>query len=207
MPREKAEDVAHEQVTDHRIQRRAALSRDRAAARTGDLTVVGGGVATDRELGLAYFQLAELGDQQSGHKAMSLLQQAERRLGEQADPDLHTALGFIEQLSGDLRNAMREYQAAVGATPADSAAAGDMAILRARTGDVKGAVAGLQQVSKADPADSSASMDLALIECAIGDPEAAKTALQHLLEFSPDDGKARQLLTTIASKPETCTRH
>jgi predicted CXXCH cytochrome family protein len=207
MPREKAEDVAHEQVTDHRIQRRAALSRDRAAARTGDLTVVGGGVATDRELGLAYFQLAELGDQQSGHKAMSLLQQAERRLGEQADPDLHTALGFIEQLSGDLRNAMREYQAAVGATPPDSAAAGDMAILRARTGDVKGAVAGLQQVSKADPADSSASMDLALIECAIGDPEAAKTALQHLLEFSPDDGKARQLLTTIASKPETCTRH
>ena len=41
MPREKTRDVAHEQLTDHRIQRRPMLSLDQAAAHTADLTVVG----------------------------------------------------------------------------------------------------------------------------------------------------------------------
>jgi tetratricopeptide (TPR) repeat protein len=205
MPREKTGDVAHEQVTDHRIQRRPMPSLDYAAANTGDLTAVGGGPASDRELGLAYFQFAERGDVQAGHRAMQLLEQAERR-GAQADPDLHTALGFMEQLSGDRQAAMREYQAALRANPADSVAAGDLAILQARAGDVKNAVTGLQWVSEHDPADTSASMDLAMIECAIDDPQAAITALQHLLEFSPDDGKARQVLAAIESKTERCGR-
>jgi hypothetical protein len=206
MPREKTGDVAHEQVTDHRIQRRPMPSLDHAAANTGDLTVVGGGPLSDRELGLAYFQFAERGDAQAGHRATQLLEQAERRGGEQADPDLHTALGFMEQLSGDRQVAMREYQAALRANPEDSVAAGDLAILQARAGDVKNAVTGLQWVSEHDPADTSASMDLAMIECAIGDPQAAITALQHLLEFSPDDGKARQALAAIESKTERCGR-
>jgi hypothetical protein len=206
MPREKTGDVAHEQLTDHRIQRPPTLSLDQAAAGTGDLTVVGGGPAGDRELGLAYFQFAERGDVQAGHRAMQLLEQAERRSGEQADPDLHTALGFMEQLSGDRQAAMREYQGALRANPADSVAAGDLAILQARAGDLRSAVAGLQWVSEHDPADTTASRDLAMIECTIGDPQAAITALRHLLEFSPDDGKARKTLAAIESKTERCGR-
>jgi Flp pilus assembly protein TadD len=205
MPREKTGDVAHEQVTDHRIQRRPTLALDQAP-HTDDLTVVGGGPASDRELGLAYFQLAERGDVQAGHRSMQLLQQAERRSGQQPDPDLHTALGLMEQLSGDRQAAMREYQAALHADPADSVAAGDLAILQARAGDVKDAVTGLQWVSEHDPADTSASIDLAMIECAIGDPQTAKATLQRLLQFSPDDGKARQALAAIASERERCGR-
>jgi predicted CXXCH cytochrome family protein len=206
MPRERTEDVAHEQVTDHRIQRRPVSTLNQAAAHTGDLTVVGGGAASDRDLGLAYFQLAEHGDEQAGQKAMLLLQQAERRGEEQPDPDLHTALGFLEHLSGDRPTAMREYQAALRANPANSVAAGDLAILQASAGDAKSAVAGLRWVSENDPGDTAASMDLAMIECAIGDPQAATMALQHLLEFSPDDGKARQELAAIESKRERCGR-
>ena len=206
MPREKTGDVAHEQVTDHRIQRRPLLSLDQGVAPTGDLTVVGGGPASDRELGLAYFQLAERGDVQAGHRSMQLLQQAERHGGDQADPDLHTALGLLEQLSGDRQAAMREYQAALHANPADSVAAGDLAILEARAGDAKDAVAGLQWVSEHDPADTSAGIDLAMLECSIGDPQAAVAALRHLLQFSPDDGKARQALAAIESERERCGR-
>ena len=206
MPREKTGDVAHEQVTDHRIQRRPMLSLDPSVPHTGDLTVVGGGPASDRELGLAYFQLAERGDVQAGHRSMQLLQQAERRGGEQADPDLHTALGLMDQLSGDRQAAMREYQAALRANPADSVAAGDLAILEARAGDAKNAVAGLQWVSEHDPADTSAGIDLAMLECSIGDPQAAITALRHLLQFSPDDGKARRALAAIESERERCGR-
>jgi hypothetical protein len=206
MPREKSADVAHEQLTDHRIQIRQLLSLDQGAPHTGDLAAVGGGPVSDRELGLAYFQFAEHGDVQAGHRAMQLLEQAERRSDEQADPDLHTALGFMEQLSGDRQAAMREYQAALRANPSDSVAAGDLAILQARAGDAKDAVAGLQWVSDHDPADTSASMDLAMIECAIGNPRAAITALQHLLEFSPDDAKARQALAAIESERQHCGR-
>ena len=206
MPREKTGDVAHEQVTDHRIQRRPLLSLDQGVAHTGDLTVVGGGPASDRELGLAYFQLAERGDVQAGRRSMQLLQQAERSGGDQADPDLHTALGLLEQLSGDRQAAMREYQAALHANPADSVAAGDLAILEARAGDAKDAVAGLQWVSEHDPADTSAGIDLAMLECSIGDPQAAVTALRHLLQFSPDDGKARQALAAIETERERCGR-
>jgi Flp pilus assembly protein TadD len=206
MPREKTGDVAHEQVTDHRIQRRPMLSLDPGAPRTDDLTVVGGLPASDRELGLAYFQLAERGDVQAGHRSMQLLQQAERRSGQQPDPDLHTALGLMDQLAGDRQGAMQEYQAALHADPADSVAAGDLAILQARAGDEKDAIAGLQWVRDHDPADTSASIDLAMIECAIGDLEAARATLQHLLQFSPDDGKARQSLAAIANGRERCGR-
>lgn len=143
---------------------------------------------------------------QAGQRAMQLLEQAERRAVHQGDPDLHTALGFMEQLSGDRQAAMREYQAALRANPAESVAAGNLAILQARAGDVANAVSGLRWVSEHDPGDTRASMDLATIECAIGDPQAAITALQHLLEFSPDDEKACHALVDIESKTELCSR-
>jgi predicted CXXCH cytochrome family protein len=203
MPREKSGDVAHEQVTDHRIQRPGS-SPTRLPAGAIDLTVVGGGRATDRDLGLAYFQFARHGDQQSGHRAMSLLQQAERNAGDEPDPDLHRAIGFLSHLSGDPLTASLEYQAVLRANPNDSIAAGDLGILDARAGDTKGALTLLQSVSENDPAETTASMDLAMIECGIGNPQAAMTTLRHLLDFSPDDSKARQLLTAIETKPETC---
>ena len=201
MPREKSGDVAHEQVTDHRIQRRPSKQVPEGAT---DLTLVGGGTASDRDLGLAYFQFAKHGDPQSGRKAMALLQQAERNSDTHADPDLHRALGFLAHLSGDALTATLEYQAALRTDPQDSIAAGDLAILDARAGDPKSAVVLLGQVSQNDPGETAASMDLAMIECAIGNPQGATMALHHLLEFSPDDQKARRMLAAIESKANTC---
>jgi predicted CXXCH cytochrome family protein len=204
MPREKTGDVAHEQVTDHRIQRRPAPASTQMQARTGDLTLVGGGTASDRDLGLAYFQMANLGDQQAGHRAMALLQQAERREADQPDPDLHTALGFMAHLAGDRAMATREYEAALRVNPANSIAAGDLAILEARAGNAKAAVTWLEGITQNDPGETAAGMDLAMIDCAIGSPQDATRALHHVLDFSPDDAKARQALTAIETSPEIC---
>jgi Flp pilus assembly protein TadD len=135
---------------------------------------------------------------------MALLQQAERHEGDQPDPDLHRALGFMAHLAGDRAMATREYEAALRANPADSIAAGDLAILEARAGNAKAAITWLQGISQNDPGETAAGMDLAMIDCAIGDPQAATRALQHVLDFSPDDAKARQALAAIESKPETC---
>ena len=204
MPREKTGDVAHEQVTDHRIQRRPAPSFTQTQAGTGDLTLVGGGTASDRDLGLAYFQKANLGDQQAGHRAMVLLQQAERHEGDQPDPDLHRALGFLAHLEGDRAMALREYEATLRTNPSDSIAAGDLAILEARAGNAKAAITWLEGISRNDPGETAAGMDLAMIDCAIGNPQAATQALHHVLEFSPDDAKARSALSAIETKPEIC---
>jgi predicted CXXCH cytochrome family protein len=201
MPREKTEDVAHEQVTDHRIQRRPGSSQQ---TYSGDLVLVGGGRANDREEGLAYFQLAKRGDRASGEKALSLLGQAEQREGGQPDPDLHTALGFMAQLAGDRAKAVREYQVALRERAADSTAAANLAVLEARSGDVLSAVRRLEGVTESDPGETAAAMDLAVIDCALGDGKGASQTLQRLLAFSPDDGKAREMLLQIEQKPERC---
>jgi predicted CXXCH cytochrome family protein len=204
MSREKTEDVAHEQVTDHRIQSRSVSSLAQFSAEPGDLTAVGGTSVSDRDLGLAYFQFAKHGDQKAGQRAMRLLKRAERSNGEQPDPDLHTSLGFLEHVSGNSQAAMIEYRAALRSNPSSSVAAGDLAILEARAGDTGDAVDLLRPVSENDPGETAASMDLAMIECAIGNPQAATKTLKHLLEFSPDDGKAQQILAAIENKSQHC---
>jgi Flp pilus assembly protein TadD len=203
MPREKTGDVAHEQVTDHRIPRRPSPSSPQKQ-HTAELTMVGGGTASDRDLGLAYFEMANLGDEEAGHRAMALLQQAERREGNQPDPALHRALGFLAHLAGDRAMARREYEATLRTNPADSMAAGDLAILEARAGNAKTAITLLEGISQNDPGETAAGMDLAMIDCAIGNPQAATQALHHVLDFSPDDAKARSALTAIETNPEIC---
>jgi predicted CXXCH cytochrome family protein len=201
MPRQKSQDVAHEQVTDHRIQRRLSPQAPSASA---ELTRVGGGRAGDRELGLAYFQLAKRGDRDAAQRAIPLLQSAKRQEGERPDADLHTALGFMAHLSGDARNATKEYLAALRGNPFDSTAATDLAILEAKTGEVRSALDRLAGVSENDPGETIAGMDLAVIACAVGDEKTASQALARLLAFSPDDRKARQMLQEMKTDPNRC---
>lgn len=204
MPREKTNDVAHEQLTDHRIQRPHVLSPRQVIAEPVDLIAIGGARVSDRDLGLAYFQFARSGDQKAGQKALLLLKRAEASPGSPADADLHTALGFLEHVSGDTQDAVIEYRAALRANPSSSVAAGDLAILEARAGDTKDAVALLRPVSENDPGETAASMDLALIECSTGDAQAAIKTLRQLLDFSPDDGKAKDTLAAIEHKSMRC---
>ena len=204
MPRETTEDVAHEQVTDHRIQRQPILGVENAGQTFRELQSVDQVPISDRDLGLAYAQLAEHGNQEAGRRAMLLLEEAERGGDQSPDPALHTSLGFLKQVAGDSKGARHEYQTALQADPSNSVAAGNLGILDARSGDVKEAILLWQSVLKNDPAESAASLDLALAECAIGKPKAATQVLQHFLEFSPDDQRARQTMITIANGSHAC---
>jgi Flp pilus assembly protein TadD len=205
MPREKTENVAHEQVTDHRIQRPQVFSARQVREETADLIAVGGSEVSERDLGLAYFQFAQRGDHKAAKEASKLLKRAEHSNSAPTDSDLHTALGFLEHLSGDAEGAMSEYRAALGADPLSAVPAGDLAILEARAGDMQNAIALLERVRENDPGEITASMDLAVIECTVGDATAAVQTLRNVLEFSPDDGKARDMLKTIESNKRRCT--
>jgi tetratricopeptide (TPR) repeat protein len=204
MPRAASEDIAHEQVTDHRIQIPHGAIAERAR-KSGALVPIGDEKATDRELGLAYAEMAQHGDRASGETALTLLRKAEAREPATAkDAELHTQLGFLEQESGDVHAADREYRAALAADPDDGTARGDMAVLFAGTDDYATAVRLWQRVFDADPAEAAAGYNLALGQCWLGQKNSAEATLQRLLRFAPDDQKARALAAALAGGERRC---
>ena len=80
MARPSTNDIAHEQVTDHWIRKHVNNKREPAVT-SGDLESVSGGEADDRDLGLAYAQLALRGNRDAGDRALRLLQRAEKAEG------------------------------------------------------------------------------------------------------------------------------
>ncbi|MGC2298083.1 MAG: tetratricopeptide repeat protein [Acidobacteriaceae bacterium] len=203
MPREETQDIAHEQVTDHRIQ---IVSRPLVSASSSEELVPIDGVHPDvRDEGLAWAQLALRGDHAAGERAMRLLLKAETADPAQAsDAELHMELGFLEQVSGDRERAKSEYQEALRADPLNETAAGDLAVLDAQSGDFTAALPLWQSVFQHDPGASAAGIDLAIAQCGSGGREAAAQTLRRVLLFSPDNDAARRLSLALAAGTQRC---
>lgn len=215
MPRAKAEDIAHEQVTDHRIPRipgMAGRSREKepgnrageALVAIGDGTGSAGSAVSDRDLGLAYALAATRGDRAAGERAMRLLGEAETMPGSVGDAELHEQYGFLDQIAGEKAAAGREYGEALADDPHDSVAAGDLALLKAGDHQYSEAVALWERAFDEDPVQLKAGLNLAIVECGLGRKEAALGTLDRILEFSPDDGSARDMAWGIRSGRRGC---
>ncbi len=203
MPREATEDIAHEQVTDHRIQ---IISKPFTSPFAADELVPIGGVQPGvRDEAIAWAQLADRGDRAAGERALRLLLQAESTDPAQAsDGELHMELGFLEQMSGNRERAKEEYQQSLRADPYNETAAGNLAVLEAQQGDSVAALPLWQKVFKDDPGASAAGIDLAVTQCRMGQPGAAAGTLKRVLLFSPDNDAARSLSQAIAAGTERC---
>lgn len=207
MARPPSNDIAHEQVTDHWIKRRITNQRLPLAV-SGDLEAVGGITAGDRDLGLAYAEMAARGNRQAGERALALLKRAETEdTDARGDSELHTQLGFLEQVHGQAAEASEEYQRALASNPNDALAAGDLALLKAGQHQYSDAATLLKSVFEHDPAQLEAGMNLALVECGLGDRDSALVTLSRLLLFSPDNGKAKALDREIRSGSHSCAAH
>jgi predicted CXXCH cytochrome family protein len=203
MARPPSNDIAHEQVTDHWI--RKTVSEERLPlATTGDLVAVGGFAAGDRDLGLAYAQMAARGDRQAATRAAQLLTSAEKQPGAAEDHELHAQLGFLEQLAGETQAATTEYAQALQANPQDSLAAGNLALIEAQQHHVDEAARLWSSVFSRDPVELGAGLNLAVVQCAAGRREAAGATLNRLLTFSPDNDRAREMLAAIRSGRQSC---
>jgi predicted CXXCH cytochrome family protein len=197
MPTRATTDISHEQATDHNIQRRpatAASARFADPAESTELLPVGRVSAGDRELGLAYAQLAEHGNRVAAAMAVRLLAKAEKDGHD--DVQVHTQLGFIEQMSGDKVDARKEYMEALREDPYQATALGDLAVLDASSGGVEDAVALLQRAVEADPSQMTPGLNLAFIECRLGDKKKALEILIELSRFNPDDPTLRKFLAS-----------
>lgn len=203
MPRTSTTDIAHEQVTDHRIQRYPSASVP--AAVSDKLVAVGGMSASDRDLGLAYAQVAEHGDRQAAEQALFLLQSAEKQdPGVATDREVHTELGFLEQMSGETSAARREYEAALAADSQDSVAEGNLAFIDWHDRDYAAAMHLWQSAFSHDPAQLAAGINLAQAQCSLGQHDAALATLDRLLTFSPDSREAHAIQQAIRSGQLEC---
>lgn len=209
MPRVRAEDIAHEQVTDHSIPRIPQRAGRSEAAGLGTLVAIGtepgaSEASGERDLGLAYAERGLRGNQAAGERALELLQAAEANVGATTDVPLHENLGVLDQVSGNLASAEKEYRVALGIDAYDAVAAGDLALIRVREKDSAGAVRLLQRAFDEDPALLTAGRNLVLLECAMGEREAAQATLARIFAFSPDDEASHQLDQAIRSGREVC---
>jgi len=205
MPTREPTDISHEQATDHDIQRRPPTPQLRFIGESDELIPVGTVHAGDRELGLAYAQLAERGTRAAGPKALHLMQAAEKDGAN--DAMLHSQLGLVEQLSGDRTGARKEYSDTLAEDPFDATALGDLAVLDATSGRTAEAVSLLQRVVDADPSQMTAGLNLAFIECRLGEKNKATELLRELSRFSPDDPALRSFLASGEYAGERCELH
>jgi Flp pilus assembly protein TadD len=154
---------------------------------------------------LAYAQLAEHGNQKAGEKAFHLLQKAEKDGAN--DAQVHTQLGFLEQMSGNKTSARKEYADALTKDPYEATALGNLAVLDAASGHTADAVNLLQRVIDADPTQMAAGLNLAFIDCRIGDKKKALDILTELSQFDPDDPTLRNFLASGTYAGERCDLH
>lgn len=204
MARPPSNDIAHEQVTDHWIRKRVSEER-LPMTTTGDLVAVGGAAAGDRDLGLAYAQMAARGDRQAGNRAALLLERAEQEAGGAPhDHELHAQLGFLDQTAGKTREAEKEYRKALEADEDDSLAAGNLALIEAEQHNLTEAMRLWRSVFSRDPVELGAGLNLAVVECRSGERGAAIETLNRLREFAPDNTRARAMLDAIRSGHESC---
>ena len=212
MAREKTENVAHEQVTDHFIVKRPSAWLATETSHEEEVVAVGGAEASDRDLGLAYAQSAIEGDVSASVRGRELLEKAEKQEYKNPgapqdrppqDADLHAKLGYLELVSGDISAAAREYELAVD--PSDSIAAANLAVIRAKDRQLPAAVQLWRVVAQEDPAQTGAGYNLALGECMLGDPNSAIQALNRVIAFSPDNQKAKELMIQLQAAPQLCT--
>lgn len=204
MARPPSNDIAHEQVTDHWIRKRVNEER-LPAATTGNLVVVGGFPADDRDLGLAYAQMAARGDREAAKRAMELLASAEKlSAGAPRDHELHAQLGFLNQLAGDTKTAAEEYAKGLHADPNDSLAAGNLALIEAQQHRVAEAERLWNSVFSRDPVQLGAGLNLAVVQCGGGQREAALATLNRLLAFAPDNARAHAMEQAIRDGRQSC---
>jgi tetratricopeptide (TPR) repeat protein len=202
MPMRETTDISHEQLTDHDIERHPREDGGKPGGERETLVPVGDLRAGDRELGLAYAELAERGDRRSGERALMLLTKAERE--GMNDADLHVQLGYLEQISGRIADAKREYQAALTENPYENAAMANLAIIDATQGNIDAALKLIDSAVANDPSQTAAGLDLAFLECRLGDKEKALRALDEVGHFNPDNRAVHEFIETGHYGGQSC---
>jgi tetratricopeptide (TPR) repeat protein len=210
MPASASSDVAHTQVTDHRIPRRPQIDprllqdADSSVPRLVPFPATSKTESESdlRDLALAWESLVESGMTAAETQAQSLLSSALKQSPE--DPALLSALGYIEQKHGATENARALYQKALAIDPDLVDAATNLAVIEAGAGDLGNAIALWQKAFEHAPARSSIGMNLVRAYCSQRKVDEARSYTLRVLAFNPDLTPAKQMLKYLNQVPSKC---
>ena len=180
MPASASSDVAHTEVTDHRILRRpqieAGLLQDAGNKSSFPNLIPFPRTSTTevdpRDLALAWESLVESGMTAAEPQARSLLSKALKQSPD--DPALLSALGYIEQKHGATEDARALYQKALAIDPDLVDATTNLAVIEARAGNMGNAISLWQKAFEHAPARSGIGLNLARAYCDEGKVEEAR---------------------------------
>lgn len=211
MPASASSDVAHTQVTDHRIPRRPQISpqflQDTASASSmprlvgfpdADRTDSDG-----RDLALAWASLAEGGMTDAEPEAHDQLSKAVKKSPN--DTALLSSLGYIEQKRGATERARQLYQQALAINPELIDAETNLGVIEVQSGQLSHAVKLWLLAFQNAPYRSSIGLNLARAYCGEGNATEARAYVRRVLEFNPDLAGAKQMFRNL-SVPASCGR-
>jgi predicted CXXCH cytochrome family protein len=209
MPSSQSKDVAHTQVTDHRIPRHAEVSHQlpETADQPARLQLIPfpGSAETEndvRDLALAWESLAVRGVEAAAPEAERLLRSS---LKESPDePAVLSALGYIEQKRGASDRARKLYEKALAHDPNSFNAATNLGVIEAQAGHIREAVRLWEGSFQRAPGRSEIGMNIARVFCEAGKIDESRSFTLRVLEFNPDLGAAKALLQNLNHTPASC---
>jgi hypothetical protein len=210
MPAAASTNIAHTQVTDHRIPRRPVeqaqlLDEIGPAPSVPRLVPFPDSLQAQediRDLALAWQSLANDGMAGAESHAESLLRAAVVESPD--DPDILSALAYVEQKHGLTAQATELYRRALAANPNLIDAAADLGVIEAETGHLREAVKLWQGAFRRAPGRSSLGMNLAAAFCEARQFDEARGAILRVLEFNPDMAAAKKALQSLNRSPPDC---
>jgi Flp pilus assembly protein TadD len=211
MPAAASTDVAHTQVTDHRIPRRPQVSPQllqsahTGAASSSPRLVPFPETKTEpdaRDLALAWDSIVESGMSTAEPQARELLSKAVKQFPD--DPTLLSALAYAEQRRGSADHAREFYKKALAIDATIVDAATNLGVIEAQAGDLPDAIKLWQNAFQRAPARSSIGLNLTRAYCVAGKFDEARTYVRRVLEFNPDLQSAKKLLRALNSTPASC---
>jgi tetratricopeptide (TPR) repeat protein len=210
MPSSLSADIAHTEVTDHRIPARPQMSAEllqdsqlpRSSPSLNPFPYSKEAAADVRDEALAWQSLARGGSREAASEADRMLALAARQ--SPTDPEVLAGLAFVELQRGSVDRARELYQQALALDPNLIDASTNLGVIEARSGHFTVAVKLWETAFERAPAKSSIGMNLARTYCAAGQTGKTRTVLLRVLRFNPDLSEARKLLQHLNATPPSC---
>ena len=210
MPESASKDVAHTEVTDHRIPRLPSVSPQllqdtNASVSKPELVPFPDTKEAEddlRDLALAWESLANNGMSSARPQAEALLRRSATQLP--GDAATLAARGYEDQVRGNLTEARTMYTQALTADPDSIDAATNLGVIEAQGGNLPAAAKLLQSAFDRAPGRSSIGMDLVRVLCFDGKLDESKAVMNRVLEFNPDLSAARKLMDGLHQPKPNC---
>jgi tetratricopeptide (TPR) repeat protein len=212
MPSSLSTNIAHTEVTDHRIRRRPGSSPEfpqapatqRSAPSLMRFPESKGAHDDVRDLALAWESLAENGMPEAESQAGRFLRLAATQSPD--DPAVLSGLAYVELKQGAINHARELYEKALALDPTLIDAATNLGVIEARSGHLRSAIALWQRAFERAPGKSSIGMNLARTLCESGQKQDARSQVLRVLQFNPDLSAAKKLLEHLNADPPGCGR-